>query len=106
MNPAEVELMRVAADNGRTTTVARLSTAYLSNTQLSLDGRTMVFVAREKDRDCLKLIASSGGSSKTIVSVSDASTYLSSPAWAPDGKAVFYGKQASWGVISMLDNFK
>jgi len=37
---------------------------------------------------------------------SDPRVYFSSIAWSPDGKTIYYGKQSSWTVFSMLENFK
>jgi hypothetical protein len=51
-------------------------------------------------------LPSTGGTAKTLISSNDARVYFSSLSFAPDGKTIYYGKQANWQVISMIDNFK
>jgi hypothetical protein len=47
-----------------------------------------------------------GGAAKAILTSSDPRVYLAAIAWSADGKTIYYGKQSSWTLFSMIDNFK
>jgi hypothetical protein len=47
-----------------------------------------------------------GGTAKAILTSSDPRVYMAAIAWSADGKTIYYGKQSSWTLFSMIDNFK
>jgi len=86
--------------------VAQLPATYFQNIKLASTGNQIAFVTRQEGADSLQVIAANGGATKTILTSSDPRVYFSSIAWSPDGKTIYYGKQSSWTVFSMLENFK
>jgi hypothetical protein len=43
---------------------------------------------------------------KTLVGNNESRVYFTDLVFAPDGKTIYYGKQANSQVISMITNFK
>lgn len=104
--PDEIDLFRFALDDGSTRTIGKLKAAYFRNIALSPDRKAIAFVTRQAGSDSIQIFPSTGGTTKTLISSNDARVYFSSLAWSPDGKILYYGKQANWQIISMVDNFK
>ncbi|GAC1399802.1 MAG: hypothetical protein NVSMB56_14890 [Pyrinomonadaceae bacterium] len=61
---------------------------------------------REENADTLRVMSVNGGESRKINSTGDPHIYLSGMTWSPDGKTIFYSKQANWRTLFMIDNFK
>ncbi|MDQ3798356.1 MAG: DPP IV N-terminal domain-containing protein [Acidobacteriota bacterium] len=106
--PGEVTLFRVAFDDGSTHEIARLDSAYFQNIALSPNRKTLAFVARQNGRDAIRILPSAGGAAAagTLASSNDVRVYFSSLSFAPGGRTIYYGKQANWQIISMINNFK
>jgi serine/threonine protein kinase len=104
--PGEVNLLHVALEDGSARPIARLDATYLQNIALSPDRKTLAFVSRQGGSDTIKILPSTGGTPKTLISSNDARVYFSSLTFSPDGKTLYYGKQANWQIISMITNFK
>ncbi|HEX9959932.1 MAG TPA: hypothetical protein VGB00_03310, partial [Pyrinomonadaceae bacterium] len=105
--PVEVSLLQIAADNPNASReIARLKAAYFQNIAQSPDRRTIAFVTRTDGSDAVQIVSSAGGTAKTLTASNDVRVYFSSLSFAPDGKSVYYGKQANWQIISMINNFK
>jgi TolB protein len=102
---SDMRVLQVSAGGGQRM-IAPLKSTYFMNVQLSPDARTIGFVSRQDGRDNIWTIPTSGGEAKKITANPDPRLYFSSLAWSPDGKAIYYGKQSKWGLISMIDNFK
>ncbi|HLM02875.1 MAG TPA: protein kinase, partial [Pyrinomonadaceae bacterium] len=107
--PGEVYLFEVGFD-GSIAGIANLDSAYFQNIALSPDRKTLGFVARQAGSDTIQIMsAASGGgraTPKTLIGSNDVRVYFSSLSFAPDGKTIYYGKQANWQIISMINNFK
>jgi Tol biopolymer transport system component len=85
---------------------ARLEAAYISNIASSPDGKLIAFASRQDGKDNVWVIPSTGGTPRKVTANTDPQLYCSTLAWSPDGKAIYYGKQAKHYLISMIDNFK
>ncbi len=104
--PPEVILWRVNMDGTGKAEIARLKNAYFYNIFLSGDRKTLAYAAREKELDDIWLIPAGGGSAKKITNNNDTETYFSSLTWAPDGNAIYFGKQTRFSLLSMITNLK
>lgn len=105
--PAEVTILQIAPDTNETREIARLKTAYFQNFAISLDRRYLAFVTRNDGGDTIQILPSTGGATaKMLISSNDTRVYFSNLTFAPDGKTLYYGKQANWQIISMINNFK
>ncbi|HKO99881.1 MAG TPA: protein kinase [Pyrinomonadaceae bacterium] len=104
--PADVSLFAIGINGGPQRPLAELKASYFQNIQIGPLRNQIAFVTRADGADSLQVIPAIGGVPRTITSSSDPRVYFSGLAWSADGKALFYGKQASWTVLSMIDNFK
>jgi len=104
--PVDVHLFSVDLTGGAPRSLAELKNTYFQNIQLAPARHQIAFVSRQEEADNLQLIPATGGAARTIVTSNDPRVYLSGLAWAPDSKTIYYGKQASWSMLSMIDNFK
>lgn len=103
--PVEVSLFQLAHGKDAVL-VARLNSAYLHNIQLSPDGKTIAYASHQDGRDNVWLIPAVGGAARKITANSDPRFYFSSLTWSPDGKAIYYGKQSGYSLISEINDFK
>ena len=103
--PVEISLFHLTKGKDREL-VAQLNSAYLHNIQLSPDGRAIAFASHQDRRDNLWLIPAVGGAARKITANSDPRFYFSSLTWSPDGKAIYYGKQSGYSLISEISQFK
>jgi TolB protein len=104
--PVDVDLIAIAVRDDKQRSVAQLPAAYFQNIKLAPPGNQIAYVSRAEGTDSLRVIPVTGGAPKTIVNTTDPRVYLAALVWSPDGKTIHYGKQASWTVFSMIDNFK
>ena len=104
--PVDVSLFTLAVRGGTPRSLAQLKATYFQNIQLAPAGNQIAFVTRLDGADSLQVIPGTGGAAKTIITSSDPRVYFSGLVWSPDSKTIFYGKQASWSVLSIIDNFK
>jgi len=104
--PVEVSLFRLALDGSAWRPITILKETFFQNIQLSPDRKMLAFVTRQDGNGTIQTISSTGGTAKTLISSNDAGVYYSNLAFAPDGKALYYSKQANWQIISMIDKFK
>lgn len=104
--PVEVNLFQLALDGNPPQLISKLKETYFQNIQLSPDRKTLAFVTRQNGEGTIQIVPSTGGVTKTVISSNDARVYFSSLVFAPDGKMLYYGKQANWQVISIINNFK
>jgi Tol biopolymer transport system component len=106
LTPETVSLFALPLAGGAPRPIARLQAAFVHNLQLSPDRKEIAFAARENGEGSLRIVSASGGEIKTVGASNDARVYYSGLAWAPDGKTLYYSKQANWRVISLIDHFK
>ncbi len=66
----------------------------------------LAYVTQKDGRDNLWLMPARGGAAKKLTANNDARLYFSSLAWSPDGKAIYFGKQSRYSLLSMITNFK
>jgi Tol biopolymer transport system component len=104
--PVDVSLFAIAVAGGTPRPLAQLKATYFPNVQLAPSGNQIAFATRPEGADSLQVIPAAGGLATTIITSNDSRVYFSSLVWSPDGKTIYYGKQASWTVLSMIDNFK
>jgi serine/threonine protein kinase len=104
--PVDVSLFGIAIAGGTPRPLAQLEATYFQNIQLAPAANQIAFVTRQGGADSLQVISAAGGPAKTIITSNDSRVYFSSLVWSPDGKTIYYGKQASWSVLSMIENFK
>ena len=100
----EVHLMRVAVSNGAKRHLGTLSAASLVTLSLLSHGRMIAYVSRADDCDNLWTLSMEGGRATRRTRNKDPRVYLSTLAWAPDGRTLYYGRQASWSVIRVIEN--
>jgi Tol biopolymer transport system component len=104
--PVDVSLFLFDAATGQHRLLSELKATYFQNLKLSPARNLIAFVTRENGPDTLRVITAKGASPKTILSSSDLRVYFSALNWGPSGKTIVYGKQSSWTMLSMLDNFR
>ena len=105
-SPDDVSLFAIPIMGGSPRSLAQLKKTYFQNIQLAPAKNQIAFVTRQDGPDSLQVISVSGSPVKTVVTSNDHRVYFSDLVWSPDGKTIYYGKQASWSVLSMIDNFK
>ena len=106
VDPIGITFVQVSASGGAGIDLAHMTSAYLHNSFLSPDGRVIAVPLREDGKDNVWLIPVSGGKGRRITSNTDSKSFFSGMAWSPDGKAIYYGKQSTRTLISMIENFR
>ncbi|GBC76628.1 Serine/threonine-protein kinase PknB [bacterium HR08] len=101
----EIRLIRVSVPDGATRSLGTLAAASLLTLSLSPDGRAIAYVSRADGRDNLWVLPLERGRAVRRTENKDPRVYLSTPTWSPDGRMLYYGRQASWSVIRMIENF-
>jgi serine/threonine protein kinase len=104
--PTNVTLSAISPNGRANRTFAKLESAYPYNIASSPDGKLIAFASRQDGKDNVWVVPSTGGTPRKVTANTDPLLYCSSLAWSPDGKAIYYGKQAKEHLISMIDNFK
>jgi len=99
-----IRLVRVTVPEGRTQSLGALAEASLVTIHLSPDGRTIAYISRADGRDNVWTRATHGGQAAKRTENRDPRIYFSTLAWAPTGRRLYYGRQASWSVIRMIEN--
>ena len=105
-SPVDISLSTISVRDGKQRSLAQLQATYFQNVKLGPAGSQIAFVTRQDAADSLQVIAATGGPPKTIMTSGDPRVYFSAIVWAPDGKTIYYAKQSSWTVFSIIDNFK
>ncbi len=103
---AEISIVEIAVASGEQHSLAKLQSAYLYNIHLSADGRMLAYAAQQDGKDNLWLMPARGGAAKKLTANNNARIYFSSLAWSPDGRAIYFGKQSRYSLLSMITNFK
>ena len=104
--PADFDLLQISADSGAESTLSQPKKTYFYNVRLSPDRQTIAFVTRNKGTDSIHVVSVKDGTDHTILTGNDARVYFANLVFPPDGKAIYFGKEANWQVISMIENFK
>ena len=103
--PLDVRLLRVTL-TGESRILTIFKSVYADSMTLSAEGKSLVFTARQNNKDDLWTAPAEGGEPKKITSNSAPRLYYASPAWSPDGKTIYFDKQEQIETISMFENFK
>jgi Tol biopolymer transport system component len=74
--------------------------------KLSPNGRFIGFISNQDGKDNVWIVPAIGGEAIKLTTNSDPRLYLSSLAWSPDAKAIYYGKQSKSSMVSKIDNFR
>jgi Tol biopolymer transport system component len=106
VKPKEVKLISISAKNHQSRPLHILSHTRQSSVRLSPDKRSVSFVATQSNRENIFLISLAGGQPKQITHNDDDKQHYSSPVWAPDGNTIYFGKQSTWSVLTLIDNLK
>ena len=83
-----------------------LKAAYFQSVAMTRDGKMLAYVSRLPTGDAIKTLELSNNASKTLADSDDSRVYFANLVFAPDGKMLYYGKQANWQVISAINDFK
>jgi eukaryotic-like serine/threonine-protein kinase len=102
----DVALLRVPVPTGETSLIAVLPATYFYNIYLSADRRAIAFTSHQGSKDDLWLVPTTGGRPRQLTANNDSRLYFSSLAWSPDGRAIYYGKQIRYSMLSMISNFE
>ena len=84
---------------------ANLPTNYF-NIHLSPDRRTIAYVAHQQDKENIWMIPVGGGVATKLTANNDPQLYFSTLTWSPDSRAICYGKQSRFSLLSMITSFK
>jgi serine/threonine protein kinase len=105
-SPLEVSILRVNTETGRQRSIAKLEAAYLYNIHLSTDGKMIAFVSSQDGNDNVWMMPANGGPARKLTNNNNPRLYFSSLAWSPDNRAVYFGKQSRYSLLSLITNFK
>lgn len=104
--PIDVRLLEINLTDGRSREIKVLKSTYFQNIIPAPDRRAFAFVSRSTDGDILEITAIAANAPRVLVSSNDPRVYFAGLSFAPDGKTVYYAKQANWRILSMINNFK
>lgn len=104
--PANVNIFQIALDSDVPHLLSTVKDVYFYNIQLSPDRKMLAFAARQNGNSVIQILPLTNETAKTLIGSNDDRVYFSNLSFASDGKTIFYGKQANWQVISMIDKFK
>jgi serine/threonine protein kinase/Tol biopolymer transport system component len=103
--PAQVSLLKLSL-SGELRPLAQLDATYFRSLRLAPDKQTVAYVARPDGTDGLYLAPLAGGPGRALLTGNDTRVYFAGLSWSPDGRAIYFGRQANWQIISTIDNFK
>jgi Tol biopolymer transport system component/DNA-binding winged helix-turn-helix (wHTH) protein len=106
VNPKDINLLQIPIAGGGEQVIATLKMAYPTNIKISPNGQYLAFVSRQDGKDNVWIIPAVGGTATKLTTNNDPRMYLSSLAWSPDSKGIYYGKQSKTSIISQIDNFR
>lgn len=86
--------------------VAPLDGTYFWTVELGPDGKTIAFVSSSDGADNVWRRDAHGGELQRLTANSDPKVFFPGLNWSADGKSIYYGKQTSVGLITMIDNFE
>ncbi|MFN0109008.1 MAG: protein kinase domain-containing protein [Blastocatellia bacterium] len=102
--PKKVTFMKVASDGKKPVTIGQIESAYLHSATLSFDKQHIAVVSREDGRDNIEIVTINTGAIKRVTNNNDTTAYYSGITWSPDGKTLFYSRQSSWVLASLVEN--
>ncbi len=102
--PVPVRLIRVSHD-GQRHAIGTLESTYFWTVHLANDGRTIAFVSDKDKADNIWLTDIYGSPARKLTSNNEPKLFLPNLNWSTDGKTIYFGKQSSVGLITMIENF-
>ena len=105
-SPTEVNIIQVNVETGKQHQIIKLESAYLYNIYLSADKKMIAYTSNKDSKDNIWVMRLNGGEARKITTNNDARLYFSTLSWSPDNRAVYYGKQTRYSLLSMVTNFK
>lgn len=103
--PTTVKLSICLLD-GSCRSITNLAATYFWTVALAPDGRTISFISSSDGSDNIWRSYITGGDAQKLTSNNDPKVYFPGFEWAAEGKSIYYGKQTSVGLITMIDNFE
>ena len=82
-----------------------LESAYFWSVQLARDGTTVAFVSDREKADNIWLTDTNGIQARKLTANNEPKVFFPSLNWSTDGKSIYFGKQSSVGLITMIENF-
>jgi len=104
--PTTVDLLEIPADRDASRILHHITDAYSRNICLSPDTEFLAYVKRTNGVDTMHVVATYGREDREILTSDNERVYFTGLAWAPDGKSIYFGKEADWQVISIMGNSK
>ena len=105
-SPTEASIFEANIETGKRRQIAKIETVYLYNISLSADKKLIAYAAKKDGNDNIWVMSSAGGEARKITANNDPKLYFSSMAWSPDGKAIYFGKQTRYSLLSTVTNSK
>lgn len=102
--PVPVNLMRVSRE-GQMHAIGKLEATYFWTIHLASDGQTIAFVSDKDKTDNIWLTDISGSRARKLTSNNEPKVFLPNLNWSSDAKTIYFGKQSSVGLITMIENF-
>jgi Tol biopolymer transport system component len=102
----QITLAEISIDSGKSRNITKIVSPYFTNIQLSPDGLNIAFVSRQDGKDNIWIVPTDGQAGRKVTENADSAIYISSLAWSPDGKEIYYSKQQGWSIVSTVDNFR
>jgi Tol biopolymer transport system component len=85
--------------------LASLTATYFWTVAVAPDGRTIAFVSSSDGSDNIWRSEITGRGVQRLTSNNDPKVYFPGLNWSADSQSIYYGKQTSVGLITMIDNF-
>ena len=104
-DPTSVQLSSCSID-GSCRPIASLAATYFWTVELAPDGRMIAFVSSSDGSDNIWLADITGREAQRLTSNNDPKVFFPGLNWSADSKSMYYGKQTSIGLITMIDNFE
>jgi Tol biopolymer transport system component len=87
---------------GKTRQIARVPSAYLDNIAVSPDGKSVALVERSSGSDNIQVLSVASGRPHSLTNNKDPRLLISGFSWSPDGKTIYFGRQANVNAISVV----
>jgi Tol biopolymer transport system component/DNA-binding winged helix-turn-helix (wHTH) protein len=101
----DVNLIKIAP-SGETKIVNKLEQISALSMVLSADGRNVAYTKRHDNADNIYVASVNNEAERKITRNNDSDLLIGSLTWTPDSNNIFFDRQQSVNIISMLVNFK
>lgn len=100
-----LELKQIALGQTDAVRIGKLDGIYFNSPLLSPDGKSVVYIARQSNRDNLWRLSLADRRAKQLTNNTETLLHLTAPAWSPDEKSIYYTTQSTRTEIRSLTNF-